>query len=170
MIAGPSIQDVKLAAAHHFGVKPSEIDGPRRDRQLLHVRHIAMAAAKRITSASLPQIGRRFGNRDHSTVIHAVRRIEALAAHDLGVASALSAIEARVASQEEERAPEPAAPEPAARVVVVHVPQTRPEVAALLEAVARLEQDRFSVVEARAITNVIEAGRLARQAIAGGVR
>jgi len=49
-------------------------------------RQVAMWLAKQITTRSLPDIGRRFGGRDHTTVLHAVRRIEALKAEDAGIA------------------------------------------------------------------------------------
>ena len=55
---------------------------PRRAREVARPRQIAMYLAKQLTQRSLPEIGRRFGGRDHTTVIHAVRRIEELRAAD----------------------------------------------------------------------------------------
>ena len=61
----------------------------RRARAVARPRQIAMYLAKRLTTRSLPEIGRKFGGRDHSTVIHAVRRIEELRDNDRDVDSAV---------------------------------------------------------------------------------
>ena len=62
----------------------------RRARQIARPRQIAMFLAKNLTSLSYPEIGRRFGNRDHTTIMHAVRKIEELMEADAGLADDVS--------------------------------------------------------------------------------
>ena len=70
-----SVESIQGGVARFFNVKVSDIKGPRRTRQVVMPRQIAMFLARRHTGQSLPEIGRRFGGRDHSTVIHAVRKV-----------------------------------------------------------------------------------------------
>lgn len=70
--APPTIAQIKRAACCVFGVTREAINSPSRARRLVAARHIAMTLARRVTSQSLPEIGRRFGGRDHSTVRHAI--------------------------------------------------------------------------------------------------
>ena len=72
------IAEIKRSVAEVFGVTPAELDSMRRNLPLVRARHIAMGLAKRLTSRSLPEIARQFGNRDHTTVLHAVRKYQAL--------------------------------------------------------------------------------------------
>jgi chromosomal replication initiator protein len=72
--APPTIAQIKRAACRVFGVTREDVDSPSRARRLAAARHIAMALARRVTSQSLPEIGRRFGGRDHSTVRYAVEK------------------------------------------------------------------------------------------------
>ena len=67
----------------------SDMIGPRRHRTIARPRQIAMYLSKHLTSRSLPEIGRRFGGRDHTTVMHAVKRIDELRAVDNQVAEDL---------------------------------------------------------------------------------
>lgn len=73
-----TVDDIQKATAEHFGLKQSDLLCERRTRALARPRQAAMWLAKQLTTRSLPDIGRRFGGRDHTTVLHAVRRIEAL--------------------------------------------------------------------------------------------
>jgi chromosomal replication initiator protein len=73
-----TIDEIQRAVSAHFELKPLELVSARRARVVARPRQIAMYLAKRLTTRSLPEIGRKFGGRDHSTVIHAVRRIEEL--------------------------------------------------------------------------------------------
>ena len=66
----------------HYNIRLSDLIGPKRVRTYARPRQIAMYLAKQLTSRSLPEIGRRFGGRDHTTVMHGVRRIEELKARD----------------------------------------------------------------------------------------
>jgi chromosomal replication initiator protein len=73
-----TVDDIQKATAEHYRLKQSDLICERRTRALARPRQAAMWLAKQLTTRSLPDIGRRFGGRDHTTVLHAVRRIEAL--------------------------------------------------------------------------------------------
>lgn len=73
-----TIDEIQKLVSRHFELKPLDLVSARRARAVARPRQIAMYLAKRLTTRSLPEIGRKFGGRDHSTVIHAVRRIEEL--------------------------------------------------------------------------------------------
>lgn len=73
-----TVDDIQKACAAHYRIDPSEMRSKRRARAIARPRQVAMYLAKKMTPRSLPEIGRIFGGRDHSTVIHAVRTIEAL--------------------------------------------------------------------------------------------
>ena len=77
-----TIDDIQKAVAAHFSLRTTDLLSARRARAVARPRQIAMYLAKRMTLRSLPEIGRKFGGRDHSTVIHAVRRIEELRVAD----------------------------------------------------------------------------------------
>lgn len=77
-----TIDEIQRAVSAHFDVKQLDLISERRAVAIARPRQIAMYLAKRLTTRSLPEIGRKFGNRDHSTVIHAVRRIEDLRTKD----------------------------------------------------------------------------------------
>jgi chromosomal replication initiator protein len=72
------IDDILKVVGRHFNVPKSDLLSPRRARSIVRPRQIGMYLAKTLTTRSLPEIGRRFGGRDHSTVLHAVRKIEEL--------------------------------------------------------------------------------------------
>jgi chromosomal replication initiator protein len=73
-----TIEDIQRKVAEYFDVRLAELLGARRLRAIARPRQVAMYLAKRLTSKSYPDIGRAFGGRDHTTVIHAVRTIENL--------------------------------------------------------------------------------------------
>lgn len=73
-----TVDEIQKACAAHFRIDPAEMRSKRRARAVARPRQVAMYLAKKMTPRSLPEIGRIFGGRDHSTVIHAVRTIEAL--------------------------------------------------------------------------------------------
>jgi len=77
-----TIDEIQRAVSSHFELKPLDLVSARRARVVARPRQIAMYLAKRLTTRSLPEIGRKFGGRDHSTVIHAVRRVEELRESD----------------------------------------------------------------------------------------
>jgi chromosomal replication initiator protein len=76
------IEDIQRVVARHYSVTRTELVSARRTRTVVKPRQVAMYLAKVMTPRSLPEIGRRFGNRDHTTVLHAVRKIEGLAKDD----------------------------------------------------------------------------------------
>ncbi|WP_457647172.1 chromosomal replication initiator protein DnaA [Profundibacter sp.] len=77
-----TIEEIQRKVSEHYNIRFSDLIGPRRMRNLARPRQIAMYLAKKLTSRSLPEIGRRFGGRDHTTVMHGVRKIEELKALD----------------------------------------------------------------------------------------
>lgn len=81
-----TVDEIIRKVADHYNVRMTDILGPRRSRNVARPRQVAMFLAKRLTTKSLPEIGRRFGGRDHTTVIHAVKKIEELSAHDNQIA------------------------------------------------------------------------------------
>ena len=70
------IEDILRVISRHFGVSKGDLLSQRRHRSVVWPRQIGMYLAKHLTARSLPEIGRRFGNRDHTTVLHAIRKIE----------------------------------------------------------------------------------------------
>ncbi|MEM7397892.1 MAG: chromosomal replication initiator protein DnaA [Pseudomonadota bacterium] len=76
------IDDILRTVSKHYGVNRSDLLSGRRNRSIVRPRQIGMYLAKLLTSRSLPEIGRRFGNRDHTTVLHAIRKIEQLMSDD----------------------------------------------------------------------------------------
>jgi chromosomal replication initiator protein len=76
------IEDIQKLVASHYSVSRADILSSRRTAVVVKPRQVAMFLAKTLTMRSLPEIGRRFGGRDHTTVLHAVRKIETLSAND----------------------------------------------------------------------------------------
>lgn len=76
------IEDIQKLVASHYSVSRADILSSRRTAVVVKPRQVAMFLAKTLTMRSLPEIGRRFGGRDHTTVLHAVRKIEAQSAND----------------------------------------------------------------------------------------
>ncbi len=81
-----TVDEILRKVADHYNLRMSDLLSARRARQVARPRQVAMFLAKTLTSRSLPDIGRRFGGRDHTTVIHAVRKIEELKATDSQIA------------------------------------------------------------------------------------
>ena len=77
-----TIEEIQKQVASHFNVRISDMHSARRARSVARPRQVAMYLAKQLTSRSLPEIGRKFGGRDHTTVMHAVRKVEELRGHD----------------------------------------------------------------------------------------
>ena len=78
-----NIEEIQKKVSQHFNIKVSDMSSARRSRTVARPRQVAMYLSKNLTSRSLPEIGRRFGNRDHTTVIHAVRKVEELRDKDV---------------------------------------------------------------------------------------
>jgi chromosomal replication initiator protein len=77
-----TVDEIQKVTSEHYGLKQADLISPGRARALARPRQAAMWLAKQLTTRSLPDIGRRFGGRDHTTVLHAVRRIDELRAAD----------------------------------------------------------------------------------------
>jgi chromosomal replication initiator protein len=77
-----NVESIQSLVASHFNLNMQEMLSPRRSRSLARPRQIAMYLAKQHTTNSLPDIGRKFSNRDHTTVIHAVKKIDELIKKD----------------------------------------------------------------------------------------
>ena len=80
------IEDILKIVARHYKVPRNELLSARRSRDVVRPRQIAMFLAKVLTSRSLPEIGRRFGGRDHTTVLHSVRKVEQMIKDDIDLA------------------------------------------------------------------------------------
>ena len=77
-----TIEEIQRKVSEQYNIRLSDMIGPKRLRQYARPRQIAMYLCKELTSRSLPEIGRRFGGRDHTTVMHGVRRVEELRLQD----------------------------------------------------------------------------------------
>jgi chromosomal replication initiator protein len=77
-----TIEEIQKRVAEHYNIRLTDMASPRRARAVARPRQVAMYLAKQLTSRSLPEIGRKFGNRDHTTVMHAVSRVAELIARD----------------------------------------------------------------------------------------
>jgi chromosomal replication initiator protein len=81
-----TIDEIQKRVAEHFNIRLGEMTSDRRARAVARPRQVAMYLAKQLTTRSLPEIGRKFGGRDHTTVMHAVRKIEELKGTDPALA------------------------------------------------------------------------------------
>ncbi|MGB0696248.1 MAG: chromosomal replication initiator protein DnaA [Rhodospirillaceae bacterium] len=77
-----TVEEIQKKVCEHFNIKFSEMASPRRTRSVARPRQVAMYLCKAMTSQSLPEIGRQFGGRDHTTVIHAVKKVDELIEKD----------------------------------------------------------------------------------------
>ena len=84
-----TVEEIQRKVSEHYNIRLSDMIGPKRLRSYARPRQVAMYLSKQLTSRSLPEIGRRFGGRDHTTVMHGVRRIEELKQSDSQIAEDL---------------------------------------------------------------------------------
>jgi len=91
-----TVESIQNLVASHFNLNIEELLSPRRSRSLARPRQIAMYLAKQHTSNSLPDIGRKFSNRDHTTVIHAVKKINELIQKDNEIRESIIAIKEKL--------------------------------------------------------------------------
>ena len=77
-----TIEEIQKRVAEHFNIRFADMHSARRSRAVARPRQVAMYLSKQLTSRSLPEIGRKFGGRDHTTVMHAVRKVEELRQSD----------------------------------------------------------------------------------------
>ncbi len=88
------IEDIQRVVARQYNVSRSDLLSSRRTANVVRPRQVAMYLAKTLTLRSLPEIGRRFGGRDHTTVLHAVRKIEGLVGKDTALSEEVEIAEA----------------------------------------------------------------------------
>lgn len=81
-----SLEEIQKKVAAHYSIKLSDMSSDRRVRQVARPRQVAMYLAKKLTTLSLPEIGKNFGGRDHTTVLHAVKKIEQALKEDVKLA------------------------------------------------------------------------------------
>ncbi len=86
------VDDILRIVAKHYNVTRADILSQRRTANVVKPRQVAMYLAKTLTLRSLPEIGRRFSGRDHTTVLHAVRKIEGLVGSDRSLADEVEAL------------------------------------------------------------------------------
>jgi len=90
---GLTVESIQREVAAYFDVKLHDLKGPKRHRSVAHPRMVAMYLCRKLTPMSFPEIGSRFGGKDHSTVISAVRKIERLCTEDAALRSVVNTIE-----------------------------------------------------------------------------
>jgi hypothetical protein len=88
----PQLYVIRKRVCEHFQVPLADFLGPRRDAPTVLARHVAYYLATKITVQSLPEIGRRFGGKDHTTILHGSRRIARLIETDSGLADAVDTL------------------------------------------------------------------------------
>ncbi len=93
------IDDIQKLVASHYSISRSDILSSRRTANVVRPRQIAMYLSKVMTLRSLPEIGRRFGGRDHTTVLHAVRKIEELVGKDRSLAEVIELLKRILSDQ-----------------------------------------------------------------------
>ncbi len=87
-----TVDEIQKVVAEHYSLKQADLLCEKRTRAIARPRHVAMYLAKQLTTRSYPDIGRRFGGRDHTTVLHAVKRIDALKLDDPALAADLETL------------------------------------------------------------------------------
>ncbi|MBF0161184.1 MAG: chromosomal replication initiator protein DnaA, partial [Magnetococcales bacterium] len=87
-----NVEEIQKRVAEYYQVRPLDLRSSKRARQFSHPRQIAMYLCKQLTKQSFPEIGRQFGDRDHTTVMHAVRRIDEKQIVDQALAGELRAL------------------------------------------------------------------------------
>ncbi len=87
-----TIDEIQRKVAEHYNIRLTDMHSARRARNVARPRQVAMYLAKQLTARSLPEIGRKFGGRDHTTVMHAVRKIDELMADDASIAQDVEVI------------------------------------------------------------------------------
>jgi len=91
-----SIESIQKEVANFFGIKLQELKSEKKVKNFALPRQVAMYLARRYTGASFPEIGEKFGGKDHSTVIHAVRKIESMIGEDPSLKEMVSAVSRRI--------------------------------------------------------------------------
>ncbi|ARO15389.1 chromosomal replication initiation protein [Ketogulonicigenium robustum] len=87
-----TVEDIQRRVCEHYNIRIADMVGPKRLRAFARPRQVAMYLSKKLTTRSLPEIGRHFGGRDHTTIMHGVKKIESLMASDSQMADDLQAL------------------------------------------------------------------------------
>jgi chromosomal replication initiator protein len=87
-----SVEEIQKVVASYYNIKVSEIKSSRRLKVLVLPRQIAMYLSRQLTSYSYPEIGERFGGKDHSTIIHAIKKIEKAMENDYQLSATINNI------------------------------------------------------------------------------
>ena len=93
-----TIEEIQKRVAAHFNIRLGDMYSARRARNVARPRQVAMYLAKQLTSRSLPEIGRKFGGRDHTTVMHGVKRVEQLRETDAAFAEDIDLLKRMIES------------------------------------------------------------------------
>ncbi len=91
-----TVEEIQKTVASHFNLRLADMLSSRKERAIARPRQVAMFLVKRLTDKSLPEIGRKFGGRDHTTVMHGVRRIDDLKARDPALAEDVEALQRKL--------------------------------------------------------------------------
>ena len=91
-----TIQRIQETVSERFGLSVSELCSPRRSQAVAYPRQVAMYLSRELTDSSLPRIGREFGGRDHTTVMHANTKITRLISEDRSVYNLVQELTARI--------------------------------------------------------------------------
>ena len=94
--ASINADDIMATVANFYNVKVSDLKGSRRLKQLVRPRHVAMFLIRKYTQHSFPEIGRIFGDRDHATVQHAVKKIRTQLNNDADIQSAIKTLDRNI--------------------------------------------------------------------------
>jgi len=94
----PNVESIQRAVARHLGVTRTDLLSARRTADIVRPRQIAMYLCRELTLRSMPEIGRRFGKRDHTTVLHGARKIKLLIESDKQLAEQIEAIKAELSA------------------------------------------------------------------------
>ena len=95
-LAAVSIEKIQGLVCERFGVELDELTGDRRSQNIVYPRQVAMYLSRELTDSSLPKIGKQFGGRDHTTVIHATSKIARLIREDRSVYNLVQELTARI--------------------------------------------------------------------------
>jgi chromosomal replication initiator protein len=91
-----SIERIQTTVSERFGISTDELCGDKRSQNIVYPRQVAMYLSRELTDSSLPKIGREFGGRDHTTVIHATSKIARLIREDRSVYNLVQELTARI--------------------------------------------------------------------------
>jgi chromosomal replication initiator protein len=91
-----TIEEIQKAVVEHYNIRMADMASARRSRAVARPRQVAMYLAKQLTPRSLPEIGKKFGGRDHTTVMHAVKQVERLSTEDRGIADDLESLKRKL--------------------------------------------------------------------------